>query len=82
MGNPHQYIRKNSSLSIILELLKESDKPMTVREITKLVLEKKTFTTKTPERTISAVLQRSKRVIKVGKATYAINEQFWQFAKN
>ena len=76
MGRPVQSFRKGSSLSIILDLLKESGKTMTVSEITKLVLEKKSLSSKTPERTISAVLQRSKRVKKVSKATYAINEEF------
>ena len=76
MGRPNQSYRENSSLAIILKLLKESNSPMTVKELTKLVLEKKQLSGKTPDRTISGVLQRSNRVIKVGKATYTINEQF------
>jgi len=76
MGRPNQSFRENSSLAIILKLLKESNSPMTVKELTKLVLEKKQLSGKTPDRTISGVLQRSNRVIKVGKATYTINEQF------
>ena len=76
MGRPNQSFRENSSLAIILKLLKESNSPMTVKELTKLVLEKKQLSGKTPDRTISAILQRSNRVIKVGKATYTINEQF------
>ena len=76
MGRPNQSFRENSSLAIILKLLKESDSPMTVKELTKLVLEKKQLSGKTPERTISGVLQRSDRVVKVGKATYALNDKF------
>ena len=76
MGRPNQSFRENSSLAIILKLLKESNSPMTVKELTKLVLEKKQLSGKTPDRTISGVLQRSNRVIKVGKAAYTINEQF------
>ena len=76
MGRPNQSFRENSSLAIILKLLKESNSPMTVKELTKLVLEKKRLSGKTPDRTISAILQRSNRVIKVGKAAYTINEQF------
>jgi len=76
MKRSTQPLRGNSSLAIILKLLKESDSPMTVKELTKLVLEEKQLSGKTPERTISAVLQRSYRVVKVGKATYAINDKF------
>jgi len=76
MKRSTQPLRGNSSLAIILKLLKESDSPMTVKELTKLVLEEKQLSGKTPERTISAVLQRSNRVVKVGKATYAINDKF------
>ena len=76
MGRPNQSFRENSSLAIILKLLKESNSPMTVKELTKLVLEKKQLSGKTPDRTISGVLQRSDRVVKVGKATYTINNQF------
>ena len=76
MGRPNQSFRENSSLAIILKLLKESNPPMTVKELTKLVLEKKQLSGKTPDRTISGVLQRSDRVVKVGKATYTINNQF------
>ena len=76
MGRPNQSYRENSSLAIILKVLKESDSPMTVKELTKLVLEKKQLSGKTPERTISGVLQRSDRVVKVGKATYALNDKF------
>jgi hypothetical protein len=76
MGRPVQSFRKGSSLSIILNLLKKKGTSMTVSEITKQVLEKKSLSSKTPERTISAILQRSKRVKKVSMATYAINEEF------
>ena len=76
MKRSTQPLRGNSSLAIILKLLKESDSPMTVKELTKLVLEEKQLSGKTPERTISAVLQRSHRVVKVGKATYAIDDKF------
>ena len=76
MKRSTQPLQGNSSLAIILKLLKESDSPMTVKELTKLVLEEKQLSGKTPERTISAVLQRSNRVVKVGKATYAINDKF------
>ena len=76
MGRPNQSYRENSSLAIILKLLKESTSPLTVKELTKLVLEKKQLSGKTPDRTISGVLQRSDRVVKVGKATYTINNQF------
>ena len=76
MKRSTQPLRGNSSLAIILKLLKESDSPMTVKELTNLVLEEKQLSGKTPERTISAVLQRSHRVVKVGKATYAINDNF------
>ena len=76
MGRPNKSYRENSSLAIILKLLKESNSPMTVKELTKLVLEKKQLSGKTPDRTISGVLQRSDRVVKVGKATYTINNQF------
>ena len=76
MKRSTQPLRGNSSLAIILKLLKESDSPMTVKELTNLVLEEKQLSGKTPERTISAVLQRSYRVVKVGKATYAIDDKF------
>ena len=76
MKRSTQPLRGNSSLAIILKLLKESDSPMTVKELTNLVLEEKQLSGKTPERTISAVLQRSHRVVKVGKATYAIDDKF------
>lgn len=73
MGRPPKELRKGSSLTIALKILKESERPMNVKEITKIVLEKKSFKGKTPYNTISAVLQRSDRVTKVGKATYALN---------
>ena len=76
MKRSTQPLRGNSSLAIILKLLKESDSAMTVKELSKLVLEEKPLSGKTPERTISGVLQRSDRVVKVGKATYAINDKF------
>ena len=53
-----KYLRKGSVLSIALKLLKESEKSMNVKEITKLVLEEKSLIGKTPYNTISAILQR------------------------
>ena len=67
-----KYLRKGSILSIALKLLKESEKPMNVKEITKLVLEEKSLIGKTPYNTISAILQRSDLVTKIGKATYVL----------
>ena len=67
-----KYLRKGSVLSIALKLLKESEKPMNVKEITKLVLEEKSLIGKTPYNTISAILQRSDLVTKIGKATYVL----------
>ena len=67
-----KYLRKGSVLSIALKLLKESEKPMNVKDITKLVLEEKSLIGKTPYNTISAILQRSDLVTKIGKATYTL----------
>lgn len=75
MGRYNQSFRENSSLAIILKVLTESDTQMSVKELTKLVLEKKQLSGKTPDRTISAILQRSQRVVKVSNGKYAINKK-------
>ena len=72
MGRSPKVLRSDSALSIALKILQESEKPLNVREITKLVLEQKSLTSKTPYNTISAILQRSDRVTKIGKATYTL----------
>ena len=72
MARPTHILHKGSVLSIALKLLKESEKPMNVKEITKLLLEEKSLTSKTPYNTISAILQRSDLVTKIGKATYVL----------
>ncbi len=65
-------IKKGSIHHMAISLLNKSQKPMNVKEITKLVLEKKQLETKTPYNTVNAILQRSDQVVKVGKATYAL----------
>jgi len=75
MGRPPKVLRSGSTLSIALKILEESEKPMKIKDITKLVLEKKSLTTKTPYNTVSAILQRSEYVTKVGKATYALKTE-------
>lgn len=46
---------------------------MKIKEITKLVLTEKSIKSKTPYKSVSAVLQRSEFVIKTNKATFALN---------
>lgn len=54
-------------------LIKENNRPMTIKEITQKVLERKTLTTKTPHSSVSASLQRSSLFKRVGKGTYDLN---------
>ena len=48
MGRHNQSFRENSSLAIILKVLTESDTQMSVKELTKLVLEKNNYLEKPP----------------------------------
>ena len=43
MGRHNQSFRENSSLAIIVKVLTESDTEMSVKELTKLVLEKNNY---------------------------------------
>jgi hypothetical protein len=72
MGRPPKSLRKNSIHSIAIKLLTDSKKPMTVKEIKKVVLEKKSLTTKTPSNTINSILQRSDFVKRIGKGTFVL----------
>jgi len=75
MKPTYKSLRGKSTHSIILSVLKENGKPMKVKEITKQVLEKKSFTSKTPYNSISAILQRSNFVTKTGMATYELKNE-------
>ena len=75
MGHHNTSFHKNSALAIILKVLIELDTPISVKELTRIVLEKKQLSGKTPDRTISAILQRSPRVVRVSKGKYAINKK-------
>lgn len=66
-------IGKDTSVhAIALKIMKEHNKPMTVKEITKLVLEKKTISSKVPYQTISSILQRSQYVKRVSRSTFQL----------
>ena len=73
MGRRLKVLRRTSIHSIALNILKESGKPMRIKEITKLVLTKKSIKSKTPYNSVSAVLQRSEHVIRTSKGTWALN---------
>jgi hypothetical protein len=75
MKHMYKALRGKSTHSVILKVLKENGKPMKVKEITKQVLEKKSFKSKTPYNSISAVLQRSIFVTKTGMATYELKTE-------
>jgi hypothetical protein len=65
-------LRRGSSHSIAIEMLKKAGKPLTVKEITKEIMSKNPLAGKTPHHTVNAILQRSDLVTRVGKATYAL----------
>lgn len=72
MGHPSKDIVYGSIHSIAYTLLKKSGKPMSVKEITKVVLEHKQLKGKTPQNTVNAILQRSEHFKKVGWGSYVI----------
>lgn len=74
MSDTPKEFRKESVHKIAYNILKNSEKPMKVKEIVKQVLEKKQLHTKTPTNTISAILQRSEYFVKVDRATYTIKK--------
>ena len=55
---------------IVIKILKKSNKPMRVRDITNQVLKIKNITSKTPLNTVTATLQTSKYTIRVGHGLY------------
>ncbi len=63
----------NTSIhAITLKILKEHNKPMTIKEITPLVLKQKKFSGKNPRQSISSILQRSQYVKRVSKGTFQL----------
>ncbi len=72
MGHPPKAIVYGSIHSIAHTLLKKSGKPMSVRDITNVVLKHKPLNGKTPQNTVNAILQRSEHFKKVGWGSYAI----------
>jgi predicted Zn-ribbon and HTH transcriptional regulator len=65
----------NSIREITIRILKEKQKPMTIKEISEYVLKERTLRSNTPLATISAVLQRSSEFVRVGKGTYYLKNQ-------
>jgi len=55
---------------IVIKILKQSGKPMRVREITDKVLKIKKIKSKTPLNSVSAALQTSKHTIRVDHGLY------------
>jgi len=58
------------------KILEESNEPMSVREITEQILKIKSVIGKTPDKSISSVLQGSKEFRRVRPGTYTINKEF------
>ena len=65
---------KTSIHAHIIRILESEKKPMTVKELTKLIQMQRTISSKRPTSTVSAILQRSEHVKKVGKATFSLNK--------
>jgi len=66
--------KKNSVHAIAIKVLKENGSPMTIKEITKSVLKQREIKSKTPYNSVSAVMQRSKFIKKVGRGKYTLLE--------
>ena len=67
---------ENSMHSLAIKILKESEKPMKIREITNKILEQKSISSKNPYTTVSAILQRSQYTTRVAKGTYTIKTTY------
>lgn len=69
---PHMRKQGISFHSIALRILENEGRPMTIKELTKMILEEKNVSGKTPASTLSSVLQRSRYVQRVGKGKYML----------
>lgn len=67
---------KDSVHARVISILKEFDKPMTTKEITDIILEQRSISSKNPYTTVSAILQRSQYTERVGRGTYAIKSTY------
>jgi hypothetical protein len=61
---------KNSIHGIVISILKKSNKPMRVRDITNQVLKIKNINSKTPINSVTCSLQTSKYVVRVDRGLY------------
>lgn len=72
IGRPPNLLNESSIHSHIIKILKKSNKPMTVIEITKQVLKQRSIKSKTPTNTVFATLQRSNFATKTGVSTFKL----------
>ena len=63
---------KNSIHQIVVNILSKSKKPLSVTEITEKAKQHYSFSGKTPQKSVSAILQRSRYVKKISKGYYQI----------
>ena len=61
---------KNTIHGIVISILKKSNKPMRVQDITNQVLKIKNINSKTPLNSVTCSLQTSKHTIRVGHGLY------------
>ena len=74
VSNIRPKLYSNSIHSNILVIMTRSKRPMTVDEITNEIIKNNKTMGKTPEKTISSILQRSSFVKRVNKGIYKIRK--------
>ena len=62
--------KKQSFHGLAISILKNSNRPLTVEEITERILRVKRIKGKTPNNTINSILQYSKHAKRVGRGLY------------
>jgi len=72
--NRNSIEQSNSIHGIIIKFLKKNKEPVTIKEITEHVLQKRKLNTKTPGYTIRGILQRSKFIKKNVFAKYELTD--------